>query len=64
MRKAVNATVLLVLALARPAAAADLVNENILLAMPPVEWLCSGHGPAVTKDVKKKLLALGTEKAD
>lgn len=38
--------------------------RRFLLAMPPVEWLCSGHGPAVTKDVRKKLLALGPEKAD
>ena len=37
--------------------------RKFLHAMPPIEWLCSGHGPAVTKDVKKKLLALGPEKA-
>jgi hypothetical protein len=35
MRKALNAAALLVLALAWPVAAADLVNENILVAMPP-----------------------------
>jgi glyoxylase-like metal-dependent hydrolase (beta-lactamase superfamily II) len=57
------------ISLADPAFSEDAARchanvRSFLRTMPPDEWLCSGHGPAVARNVKKKLLALGPQKAD